>query len=54
MGLQGLIKEHAKKGMMVKMHLDGILKLNHLLPIIMPVCMPSCMTTDYGHAHHAL
>jgi hypothetical protein len=31
MGLKCLIEEHARKGMMVQMLRDGILKLNHLL-----------------------
>jgi hypothetical protein len=32
MGLRHPIKERVKKGMMVKMLQDEILKLNHLLP----------------------
>jgi hypothetical protein len=31
MGPMCLVEEHARKGMMVQMFQDGILKLNHLL-----------------------
>jgi hypothetical protein len=32
MGFKYHVREHARKGMMVQMLQDGILKLNHLLP----------------------
>ncbi len=31
MGLKCRVREHAKKGMMMQMFQDGILKLNHVL-----------------------
>jgi hypothetical protein len=31
MGFRYIVKKHVKKGMMVQMFQDGILKLNHLL-----------------------
>ncbi len=31
MGFKYLVKEHAKKGMMVQMFQSGILKMNHLV-----------------------